>query len=119
MVPKDATTAAEVMATGLRFASDALEYAALGDNDTQAIQLMSSAKMSLKGMVAKVKVRQMMRFNRNHPDMNFAIQKADIRVEGLCENAQDGGKSRYLGEEGKKCDKCMRTACVSCVLSVN
>ena len=45
------------MATGLRFAADATEYAALGDNDTQAIQLMSSAKMSLKGMVAKVKVR--------------------------------------------------------------
>ena len=45
------------MATGLRFAADAMEYAALGDNDTQAIQLMSSAKMSLKGMVAKVKVR--------------------------------------------------------------
>ena len=57
MFPKDATTAAEVMATGLRFASDAMEYAALGDNDTQAIQLMASAKMSLKGMVAKVKVR--------------------------------------------------------------
>ena len=55
--PKDATTAAEVMATGMRFASETMEYAALGDNDTQAIQLMSSAKMSLKGMVAKVKVR--------------------------------------------------------------
>ena len=54
---RDATAAAEVVATGLRFAADAMEYAALGDNDTQGIQLMSSAKMSLKGMVAKVKVR--------------------------------------------------------------
>ena len=54
---KDATAAAEVIATGLRFAADATEYAALGDNDAQAIQLMSSAKMSLKGIVAKVKVR--------------------------------------------------------------
>ena len=54
---RDATAAAEVVATGLGFAADAMEYAALGDNDTQAIQLMSSAKMSLKGMVAKVKVR--------------------------------------------------------------
>ena len=55
---RDATAAAEVVATGLRFAADAMEYAALGDNATQAIQLMSSAKMSLKGMVAKVKVRE-------------------------------------------------------------
>ena len=53
---KDTAAAAEVIATGLRFATEAMEYAALGENKTQAIQLMSSAKMSLKGMVAKVKV---------------------------------------------------------------
>ena len=59
---RDAAAAAEVVAAGLRFAAEAVEYAALGDNDTQAVQLMSSAKMSLKGMVAKVKVR-IQRFN--------------------------------------------------------
>ena len=53
---KDAAAAAEVVATGLRFATEAMEYAALGENRAQAIQLVSSAKMSLKGMVAKVKV---------------------------------------------------------------
>ncbi len=46
----------EALKAGIRYASDAAEYARAAENKTQAIQLMASAKMTIRGMLTKVKV---------------------------------------------------------------
>jgi tetratricopeptide (TPR) repeat protein len=55
---KNTAECKEVIAVGLKNTVNAIEYAETGENKAQAIQLMSSAKMSLKGMLAKIRVRK-------------------------------------------------------------